>query len=58
MFNRDEQGEIISELTPVMKREFPKRDLTPEVVMEYFMSRVRQHLHIALCFSPVSDYSF
>ena len=53
LFNRDEQGEIVSELTPVMKREFPKKDLTPETVMEYFMSRVRQHLHIALCFSPV-----
>lgn len=55
LFNRDEQGEIVSELTPVMKREFPKRDLTPESVMEYFMSRVRQHLHIALCFSPVGE---
>lgn len=53
LFNRDEQGEIVSELTPVMKREFPKKDLTHENVMEFFMSRVRQHLHIALCFSPV-----
>ena len=53
MFNRDEQGEIISELIPIMKREFPKRELNQENVMEYFMSRVRQHLHIALCFSPV-----
>ena len=53
LFNRDEQSEIVSELTPVMKREFPKRDLTHENVMEYFMVRVRHHLHIALCFSPV-----
>lgn len=53
LFNRDEQGEIISELIPIMKREFPKRELNQENVMEYFMSRVRQHLHIALCFSPV-----
>ncbi len=54
LFNRDEQGEIISELIPIMKREFPKRELNQENVMEYFMSRVRQHLHIALCFSPVT----
>lgn len=45
----------MSELTPIMKREFPKKDLTTENVMEYFMTRVRQHLHIALCFSPVSE---
>jgi len=56
LFNRDEQSEIVSELTPVMKREFPKRDLTHENVMEYFMTRVRHHLHIALCFSPVINH--
>lgn len=55
LFNRDEQAEIVSELTPIMKREFPKKDLTTENVMEYFMTRVRQHLHIALCFSPVGE---
>lgn len=55
LFNRDEQGEIISELIPIMKREFPKSELSPENVMEYFFSRVRQNLHIALCFSPVTS---
>jgi len=55
LFNRDEQGEIVMELIPVMKREFPRRPPTPESVLEYFMSRVRQHLHIALCFSPVGE---
>ena len=55
LFNRDEQGEIVSELIPVMKREFPRRPPTPENVLEYFLSRVRQHLHIALCFSPVGE---
>ena len=55
LFNRDEQSEIISELIPIMKREFPKRELSQENVMEYFFSRVRQYLHIALCFSPVAS---
>ena len=43
----------MSELIPVMKRELPRRPPTPENVLEFFLSRVRQNLHIALCFSPV-----
>lgn len=37
LFTRDEQQEIVSELTPVMKRENPKRAINPENVMEYFL---------------------
>jgi dynein heavy chain, axonemal len=55
LFNKDEQSEIVMELIPVMKREFPRRPPTPENVLEYFLSRVRQNLHIALCFSPVGE---
>ena len=58
LFNRDEQSEIISELMPVMKRELPKRELSQENVMDYFFARVRQYLHIALCFSPVTPSGF
>ncbi|CAB1334214.1 unnamed protein product [Coregonus sp. 'balchen'] len=45
-------GEIISDLIPVMKREFPRRPPTNENLHDYFMSRVRQNLHVVLCFSP------
>ena len=55
LFNRDELAEIVMELIPVMKREFPRRAPTPENVLEYFLCRVRQHLHISLCFSPVGE---
>ncbi|XP_076055179.1 LOW QUALITY PROTEIN: dynein axonemal heavy chain 5-like [Oratosquilla oratoria] len=55
LFNRDEQGEIISELIPIMKREHPRRPPTPENVMDYFMARTRQNLHVVLCFSPVGE---
>lgn len=54
LFTKDDQAEIIQELTPIMKRENPKRTLNNELVMEYFMNRTCQNLHVVLCFSPVS----
>uniref|UniRef100_A0A674C023 Dynein axonemal heavy chain 5 n=1 Tax=Salmo trutta TaxID=8032 RepID=A0A674C023_SALTR len=55
LFARDEIDEIISDLIPVMKREFPRRPPTNENLHDYFMSRVRQNLHVVLCFSPVGE---
>ncbi|XP_046389607.1 dynein axonemal heavy chain 5 [Ischnura elegans] len=55
LFTRDEQAEIISELTPTMKRENPKKSLTQENVMEYFLNRTAQNLHVVFCFSPVGE---
>nr|XP_034839773.1 dynein heavy chain 5, axonemal [Maniola hyperantus] len=55
LFTKDEQQEIVSELTPIMKRENQKRTLTNELVMEYFLNRTCQNLHVVLCFSPVSE---
>ncbi|XP_063990451.1 dynein axonemal heavy chain 5 [Diachasmimorpha longicaudata] len=55
LFTRDEQTEIIQELTPIMKRENPKRTLNNEVVMEYFLQRTCQNLHVVFCFSPVGE---
>lgn len=39
-----------------MKRENPKRTLTQENVMEYFLQRTLQNLHVVFCFSPVSNF--
>ena len=55
LFARDEIDEINGELTPVMKKEFPRRPPTPENLYDYFLSRARQNLHVVLCFSPVSN---
>lgn len=55
LFTRDEQAEIISELTPSLKRENPKRTLNNELVMEYFLQRTCQNLHVVFCFSPVGE---
>jgi len=46
--------EILEELVPVMKKEFPRRAPTNENLYSYYNSRVRRHLHVVLCFSPVS----
>ncbi|CAL8289381.1 unnamed protein product [Merluccius merluccius] len=55
LFARDEIDEILSDLIPIMKREFPRRPPTNENLYEYFMTRVRQNLHVVLCFSPVGE---
>jgi dynein heavy chain len=58
LFNRDENAEIVAELTPIMKREMPKRTATPENVLSYFIQRMKQYLHVVLCFSPVSNFLY
>jgi len=45
--------EILQELAPVMKKEFPRRPPTNENLYSYYMTRVKWNLHVALCFSPV-----
>ncbi|EGV96920.1 Dynein heavy chain 5, axonemal [Cricetulus griseus] len=55
LFARDEVDEINGDLTPIMKREHPKRPPTNDNLYEFFMSRVRGNLHIVLCFSPVGE---
>ena len=52
---RDEIDEITTSLIPVMKNEYPRRPPTAENLYNYFISRVRQNLHICLCFSPVNE---
>jgi len=39
-----------------MKKEYPRRPPTNENLYDYFMTRVRQNLHVVLCFSPVGKY--
>ena len=55
MFARDEMDEICQELVPVMKKQYPRRPPTNENLYDYFLSRVRQNLHVVLCFSPVGE---
>lgn len=47
--------EILQELIAVMKKDFPRRPPTNENLYDYYLSRCRQNLHVALCFSPVGE---
>lgn len=55
LFARDEVEEICNHLVAPMKKEYPKRIATAEVLYEYFLQRVRQNLHLVLCFSPIGE---
>ena len=54
LFARDEIDEITNDLIGTMKKEYPRRPPTNENLYDYFLSRVRNNLHVCLCFSPVS----
>ncbi|XP_075265378.1 dynein axonemal heavy chain 5-like isoform X2 [Convolutriloba macropyga] len=55
LFARDELDEITGELIPVMKKEYPRRIPTFENLYDYFLTRVKNNLHVVLCFSPVGE---
>ncbi|XP_078247829.1 dynein axonemal heavy chain 5 isoform X3 [Pogona vitticeps] len=55
LFAREEIDEITGDLIPVMKKENPRRPPTNENLHDFFMTRVRQNLHVILCFSPVGE---
>ena len=44
--------ETLSELSVKMKKEYPKRTLTNENLLNYYRERLRKNLHVVLCFSP------
>lgn len=47
--------EILNDLIPIMKKEFPHRPPDNETLNEYFLERIRKNLHICLCFSPIGS---
>ena len=55
IFTKDEQGEIVTELTPAMKRECPRIPPTPDNTIAWFLERVKLNLHVVLCFSPIGE---
>ena len=46
--------EIRQELTETMRKQYPKKLLSNENLNEFFIQRVKKHMHIVLCFSPSS----
>ncbi|XP_014480405.1 PREDICTED: dynein heavy chain 8, axonemal [Dinoponera quadriceps] len=53
LFPKDELDDILTIVTPLMKKDDPRRPPTQDNLYDYFISRARDNLHIILCFSPV-----
>lgn len=54
LFPADEMDDIRTTVTPMMKRDDPKRPPTPDNLYDYFLTRAKDNLHMVLCFSPVN----
>lgn len=57
LFPKDELDDILTTITPIMKKDDPRRPPTQDNLYDYFISRARNNLHIVLCFSPVSSFT-
>ncbi|XP_063230049.1 dynein axonemal heavy chain 8-like [Bacillus rossius redtenbacheri] len=55
LFSREEFDEIGSTISPIMRKQHPRRAVTPETIYEFFIERSRENLHVALCFSPIGE---
>lgn len=53
LFPKDELDDIYTTVTPLMRKDDPKRPPLQDNLHDYFITRARDNLHIVLCFSPV-----
>lgn len=53
LFPKDEMLAIISDMRPTMKKLAPHIQDTQDNLWNFFINRVRENLHVMLCFSPV-----
>ncbi len=52
---KDELDMIVNDIRPVMKQQSPQTPDTWENLYAFFLNRVRDNLHMVLCFSPVGN---
>uniref|UniRef100_A0A061RL16 Flagellar outer dynein arm heavy chain gamma n=1 Tax=Tetraselmis sp. GSL018 TaxID=582737 RepID=A0A061RL16_9CHLO len=55
LFPKDELDMIINDIRPIMKASEPGVPDTWDNLFNFFFNRVRDNLHVCLCFSPVGD---
>ena len=55
LFPKDELDMIVNDIRPVMKAAQPNVPDTWDNLYSFFLERVRDNLHVVLCFSPVGD---
>ncbi|KAK9794950.1 hypothetical protein WJX73_010224 [Symbiochloris irregularis] len=53
LFPKDELDTLINDIRPIYKAECPGGIDTYEALYSFFLGRVRDRLHVCLCFSPV-----
>lgn len=53
LFPKDEQEEMLNNLTPIFKKKNPKGNPTLDNLYEFFIKQAMNNLHLVLCFSPV-----
>mmetsp|Transcript_11859 Transcript_11859/g.17623 ORF Transcript_11859/g.17623 Transcript_11859/m.17623 type:complete len:4548 (-) Transcript_11859:28-13671(-) len=54
LFSKEDRDIIIEELRPIANK-IPNFMATPENMYKFMINRIRDNLHIVLCFSPVGD---
>jgi len=52
---KDELDMIVNDMRPIMKQQSPGTVDSYENLYAFFLNRVRDNLHVVLCFSPVGD---
>ncbi len=52
---KDELDMIVNDIRPIMKSQAPGIPDTWENLYNFFLNRVRDNLHMVLCFSPVGN---
>ena len=57
LFPRDELDMIVNDMRPVMKSQEPHTIDSWDNLFKFFLDRVRDNLHIALCFSPGNKFA-
>eukprot|EP00217_Crustomastix_stigmatica_P013603 CAMPEP_0183798542 /NCGR_PEP_ID=MMETSP0803_2-20130417/19119_1 /TAXON_ID=195967 /ORGANISM="Crustomastix stigmata, Strain CCMP3273" /LENGTH=4519 /DNA_ID=CAMNT_0026043227 /DNA_START=42 /DNA_END=13598 /DNA_ORIENTATION=- len=55
LFPKDEMDMMVNDMRPVMKKEAPTVADTYDNLYDFFLGRVRDNLHVCLCFSPVGS---
>ena len=52
---KDELDMMVNDMRPIMKKEAPSVPDTYDNLYKFFIGRVRDNLHVVLCFSPVGE---
>ncbi|KAH1026251.1 hypothetical protein HUJ05_010798 [Dendroctonus ponderosae] len=55
LYQPDEKADILEKMQNAAREIGRKVDPTPLALYNFFIERVRQNLHVALCFSPIGD---